>query len=124
MIVIKFIHGQIFSRFGCPKAIISDGVTHFTHCQFRELLRKNGVKHRIATPYHPQTNGQVEVANREIKRILKKIVRLNGKDWFTKLDDASWAYRTTFKTPLGMSPFRLIYGKLCHLPIEIEYRAL
>ncbi|CAA7405456.1 unnamed protein product [Spirodela intermedia] len=97
MVVMKFIQSHIFSRFGCPKAIISDGGTHFTHRQFRELLRKNSVNHRMTTHYHPQTNGEAEVANREIQRILKKIVRPDNKDWSTKLDDALWAYRPLLK---------------------------
>ncbi|GJV20262.1 reverse transcriptase domain-containing protein [Tanacetum coccineum] len=86
-------------------------------------MLKYGVTHRLSTTYHPQTSGQVEVSNRGLKRILERTVGENRASWSDKLDDALWAFRTAYKTPIGCTPYKLVYGKACHLPIELEHKA-
>ena len=103
--------------------MITDGGTHFCNKLVDKVLQKYGVRHRTSLAYHPQENGQAEESNREIKSIMVKIINSSRKDWSKKIDDALWAYRIAFKTPLGMSQFRLVYGKACHFLVELKHRA-
>ncbi|GKF26815.1 reverse transcriptase domain-containing protein, partial [Tanacetum coccineum] len=121
-VVVKFLK-YLFARFGTPRAIISDCGTHFCNDQFAKVMSKYVVTHRLATAYHPQTSGQVEVSNRGLKRILERTVGENHASWPDKLDDALWSFHTAFKTPIGCTPYKLVYGKSCHLPIELEHKA-
>ncbi|GJZ04327.1 reverse transcriptase domain-containing protein [Tanacetum coccineum] len=121
-VVVKFLKG-LFVRFGVLKALISDRGTHFCNSQLEKAFLKYGVTHKISTSYHPQTNGQPEVTNRAIKRILKRSVGYNPKDWSEKLNDTLWAFRTAYKTPTCCTPIRMFYYKACHLPVEIEHKA-
>ncbi|GJW03768.1 reverse transcriptase domain-containing protein [Tanacetum coccineum] len=83
-------------------------------------MLKYGVTHHLSTAYHPQTSGQVEVSNRGLKCILERTVGENRASWSDKLDDALWALRTAFKTPIGCTPYKPVYGKACHLPIKLD----
>nr|GEX42797.1 reverse transcriptase domain-containing protein [Tanacetum cinerariifolium] len=114
-----FTREQIYSH----GAIISDCGTHFCNDQFAKVMLKYGVTHHLSIAYHPQTSGQVKLSNCGLKRILERTIGENRASWSDKLDDALWAFRTTYKTPIGCTPYKLVYGKACHLPIELEHKA-
>nr|GFA44018.1 reverse transcriptase domain-containing protein [Tanacetum cinerariifolium] len=121
-VVCKFLK-SLFARFGAPQAIISDRGTHFCNDQFTKVMLKYGVTYRLSTAYHPQTSRQVEVSNCGLIRILERTIGENRASWSDKLDDALWAFRTAYKTPIGCTPYKLVYGKAYHLSIELEHKA-
>ena len=123
-IIVGFIQRNILTRYGDLRTIISDEGSHFANKLFAKLLSRYGVRHVMGLACHPQSNGQAEVSIREIKNILEKTANASRKDWSSKLDDALWAYKIAYKSPIGMSSYRIVYGKHCHLPLELEYKAM
>ncbi|RDY12493.1 hypothetical protein CR513_02707, partial [Mucuna pruriens] len=103
-----FMRSNTFCRFGVPKALINDQGSQFCNKTMSTLLERYGIVHRVATAYHP-----------EIKQLLQKMVNPNKNDWIRLLEDTLTAYRMV----LGMSPYRIAFGKECHLPVGIEHRA-
>nr|GEX07073.1 reverse transcriptase domain-containing protein [Tanacetum cinerariifolium] len=118
-VVVKFLK-SLFVRFGTPRAIISDRGTHFYNDQFAKVM----LKMELLIVFLPHiTYRQVKVLNRGLKQILERTVGENRASWFDKLDDALWAFRTGFKTPIEFTPYKLVFRKACHLPIELEHKA-
>nr|GFB54767.1 reverse transcriptase domain-containing protein [Tanacetum cinerariifolium] len=109
--VCKFLK-SLFARFGSPQTIISDRGTYFCNDQFSKVMLKYGVTHRLST-----------VGYQIVKRILERTIGENRAFSSDKLDDALWAFCTAYKTPIGCTPYQLVYGKACHLPIELEHKA-
>ncbi|GJW21587.1 reverse transcriptase domain-containing protein [Tanacetum coccineum] len=87
-----------------------------------QIMSKYGVTHRLSTPYHPQTSGQVDVMNRGLKRILERTVGENRTSWSINSDLMGFQ-QPLYKTPIGCTPYKLVYGKACHLPVELEHKA-
>jgi transposase InsO family protein len=100
----RMFHEVIFLRYRVPRVVIHDGGSHFIYQTFRKALTEDGVDHRTATPYHPQTSSQAETSNKQIKNILRKTVNQMGKSWRSKLNEALWAHQTAYKAPIGMMP--------------------
>ena len=122
--MIDFLYSEIFIYFGVPKEVVTDGGPQFMSHQFEALLRKYHIQHRVASPYHPQANGQVESTNKVIESILTKTVKSHRRDWANRLLEALWAYCTTWRNTTGFSPCDLVYGKSVVFPIEFEIKTL
>eukprot|EP00253_Pinus_taeda_P026620 PITA_26620 len=121
--VIQFLL-HIFVRYGLPREIITDGGPQFAGKRIAATLNNYHVQHKMTTPYHPQANGQVESSNKIIEMILKKTVASHRRDWATRLLEALWAYRTTWRSTTGHSPYQLMFEKQPIFPIEFEIQTL
>ena len=120
--VAKFIRLHNICRYGVSHELIYDIGVHFRG-EVDTLIQEYGIQHHRLSVYRPQTNGAVEAANKNIKRILRKMVK-TSRDWLEKLPFALWAYRTFIRTSIGVTPYSLVYGMEAVLPIEIEMGSL
>ena len=116
----SFIWRYIICRYGICRLLISDNGKQFDNKSFRDFCSQLGIKNHYSSLAHPQSNGQVEVANRSLLKIIK--TRLEGAKgiWPEELPSILWAYRTTVRTPTGETPFQLAYGNEAVIPTEVE----
>nr|XP_029145797.1 uncharacterized protein LOC114924690 [Arachis hypogaea] len=115
----KFMWRQVITRFGIPEVVISDNGTQFTDKKFMEFLSGLGIKQKFSSVEHPQTNGQVEAANKVILLGLKKRLDSKKGNWADEFPSVLWSYRTTEQSATGETPFRLTYGVDAVIPVEI-----
>lgn len=119
----KFIYEEIFTKYGEPREIVKYEGPQFTSKLINKLVKEYEIRHRKSKPYHPQANGQVEVSNREIENILTKKVQIHRKDWVAKFPKVVWAYRTTWKTTTGFTPYdSMLYGKKNYFLLNLNTR--
>ena len=117
-----FIRSHIICRYGVPHELKSNRGEHFRG-EVDTLLQRYGIQHHRSSAYRQQTNWAVEAANKNIKRILRKMIE-TSRDWSKKLPFALWAYRTSFRTSTGATPYSLVYGMGAVLPVEIKMGSL
>ncbi|WJX28344.1 hypothetical protein P8452_17080 [Trifolium repens] len=118
-VVVRFIKKEIICRYGLPNKIITDNGTNLNNQMMKELCESFKIEHHNSSPYRPKMNGAVEAANKNIKKILQKMVK-TYKDWHEMLPFALHGYRTSVRTSTGETPFSLVYGMEAVLPIEVE----
>jgi transposase InsO family protein len=122
-VVARFIKNQIICRYGVPSRIITDNGTNLNNKTMKELCETFKIEHHNSSPYRPKMNGVVEAGNKNIKKILQKMVK-TYKDWHEMLPIALHGYKTSFRTSTGATPFSLVYGMDAVLPIEVEIPSL
>jgi Integrase core domain len=122
--VVKFFKTHILYRFGTPQRIISDNGTTFKSSKVYTLAEQFNIDWRFSSIYNPRANGLAEVFNKTLINIMKKTVDGNQRDWDNRLQEALWAYRTTYRTPTQATPYSLAFGVEAVLPLEVELPSL
>lgn len=122
--ICKFIYECICCRFGVPLELVSDQGKEFRNNLIKGMDKMLTIKHKYSTPYHPQCNGLVEAFNGVLQKILFKLVEEHPKDWDMYLERALWACRVSQKSATGFTPFQLVYGEDCVMPINVMLPSL
>jgi transposase InsO family protein len=122
--VISFFENNIFSRFGLPLEIITDNGPAFISAKMAQFLAKLGVKHFTSSAYYPQGNGHADSTNKNLVRIIKRLIEDKPRQWHTLLTYTLWADRTTAEVSTGCTPFQLLYGQEAIMPNELEISSL
>lgn len=122
-VVNRFIKSNIIARYGLPSSLITDNATNLNSDLMIDLCEKFKIEHHNSASYHPQMNGAVETANKNIKRIIEKMTT-KYRDWHEMLPYAFLAYRTSIRTSTGTTPYPLVYGMEAVLPVEVEIPSL
>jgi transposase InsO family protein len=114
----NFIWKAVICRFGIPRVLVSDNGKQFDNPRFRQFSQELGIHNHYSSPGHPQANGQVEVTNRSLLKLIKtRFERAKGL-WPEELPSILWAYRTTVRIPTGETPFQMTYGNEAVVPVE------
>ncbi|XP_019260090.1 PREDICTED: uncharacterized protein LOC109238112 [Nicotiana attenuata] len=122
-VVVDFVHSNIICSFGIPKTIITENAANLNIHLMREVCEQFKITHPNYTPYRPNANGDVEAANKNIKKILRKMIR-GSTQWHEKLPFALLGYRTTARTSVGATPYLLFYGTEAVIHAEVEIPSL
>jgi len=122
-VMAKFIRKELICRYGIPERIITDNATNLNNHMMSELCKEFKIKHHNSFPYRPKMNGAVEAANKNIKKIIQKMV-VTYKDWHEMLPFALHGYCTSVRTSTRATPFSLVYGMEAVLPFEVEIPSL
>ena len=122
-VVADFIRDNLICRSGVPESIITDNGVNLNSHLMRDIYEQFKITHQNSTAYHPQINGAVEAANKNIKKILRKIID-NHRGWQEMFPYALLGYRTTVGTSTGATPYFLVYGTKAFIPAEVEISPL
>ncbi|XP_070025267.1 uncharacterized protein [Nicotiana sylvestris] len=121
--VVDFVHSNIICRFGIPMTIITDNAANLNSHLMREICEQFKIKHRNSTPYRPKANGVVEATNKNVKKILRKMIQ-SSRQWHKRFSFALLGYRTTVRTSVGETLYLLVYDTEVVIPAEVEIPSL